>query len=227
MNKFDPKIHHRHSIRLKGYDYTQAGAYFVTICTWKHECLFGEVVEGEMRLSALGQIVRAEWVKSSDIRKEIRLFEDEFVIMPNHVHGIVWIAPLHDTGRGGNERAHEVGADGIRPGTVNPGDGGGKSQTRDGGQTQSVSRNQGASLAPLQRAERSLSSFVAGFKAVVTSRAGRELNMTSIWQRNYYEHIIRDEEDLRRIEEYIQSNPQRWEQDQLHPEAPPNQYNRV
>ena len=97
MNKFDPKIHHRHSIRLKGYDYTQAGAYFVTICTWKHECLFGEVVEGEMRLSALGQIVREEWVKSSDIRKEIRLFEDEFVIMPNHVHGIVWIAPLGTT----------------------------------------------------------------------------------------------------------------------------------
>ena len=59
------------------------------MCTWSHECLFGEVVEGEMRLSAMGQIVREEWVKSSDIRKEIRLFADGFVIMPNHVHGIV------------------------------------------------------------------------------------------------------------------------------------------
>ena len=185
--RFDPRIHHRRSIRLKGYDYSQAGAYFVTICAWQRECLFGEVVEGEVRLSALGMIVREEWMRSGEIRKELRLYKDEFVIMPNHVHGIVWI----------------IGADGNRP---------------EGG---------GASLAPVQlrREAHSLSSFVAGFKATVTSRARRELNISGIWQRNYYEHVIRDEVDLRRIEDYIQNNPLRWGQDQLHPQASPNKFN--
>ena len=70
-----------------------------------------------------------------------------------------------------------------------------------------------------------MSSFVAGFKATVTSRARRELNISGIWQRNYYEHVIRDEVDLRRIEDYIQNNPLRWGQDQLHPQASPNKFN--
>jgi putative transposase len=89
--RFDPQKNHRRSIRLKGYDYTQTRTYFVTICTWQRACLFGDVVEGEMRLSPLGQLVHEEWMRSIDIRKEIRLYADEFVIMPNHVHGIVWI----------------------------------------------------------------------------------------------------------------------------------------
>ena len=222
--KFDPQIHHRRSIRLKGYDYSQAGAYFVTICAWQRECLFGEVVAGEVRLSALGMIVREEWMRSGEIRKELRLYKDEFVIMPNHVHGIVWIigadgncpegggaslAPVH----GGMDHAVGVGADGIRPDGIHP----------DGNRPE----GEGASLAPeqLRREARSLSSFIAGFKATVTSRARRELNISGIWQRNYYEHVIRDEVDLRRIEDYIQNNPLRWGQDQLHPQASPNKFN--
>jgi hypothetical protein len=80
--------------------------------TWRREQLYGTVVNGEMQLSALGKIVQAEWLRSAEIRKEIRLFEDEFVVMPNHVHGIVWIV-----GGGGAEdgAGKEVGADGIRP----------------------------------------------------------------------------------------------------------------
>ncbi len=87
----DSQKHHRRSIRLKGYDYTQAGAYFVTICTVQREEIFGEVVNGEMRLNPLGEIVREEWLKTAEIRSNVELHEDEFVIMPNHVHGIVWI----------------------------------------------------------------------------------------------------------------------------------------
>ena len=92
--KYNPEIHHRRSIRLKGYDYTQPGAYFVTMVTH----------QGEMILSPLGKIVQEEWFRSGEIRKEIRLFDDEFVIMPNHVHGINWIV-------------ESVGTDGVRPET--------------------------------------------------------------------------------------------------------------
>ena len=96
--KYDPQKHHRRSIRLKGYDYTQSGAYFLTICNFQRDQIFGEITNGKMELSELGKIVREEWLRSAEIRKEIQVFEDEFMIMPNHLHGINWI----------------VGADGVR-----------------------------------------------------------------------------------------------------------------
>ena len=83
---------HRRSLRLKGYDYTQPGAYFVTICTHQRQPLFGRVVDGNMVLNAYGEIVREEWFRSA----EIVLFPDEFVVMPNHIHGIVWIVAQDD-----------------------------------------------------------------------------------------------------------------------------------
>ena len=190
--KYDPQKHHRRSIRLKGYDYTQPGAYFVTVCTYQRAKIFGEVINGEMKLSALGEIVREEWLRSAEIRKEIQIFEDEFVVMPNHGHGIVWIV---DTTAGAEgvrpdmERAHAMRPDPIRPDEF--------VQAR----------------ASLRRVPRSLGSFMAGFKASVTSRAGRKLNMTGIWQRNYYEHIIRNERELRNIRWYIRNNPFNWQSD--------------
>jgi putative transposase len=162
--------HHRRSIRLKGYDYTQPGAYFVTICAYQREEIFGEIGNDGMRLSTIGKIVQMEWFHSAEIRKEIRLFDDEFVLMPNHLHGIVWIVE--------NEI---VGADGVRPGVrpgVHPG-------VRPRLTNSVIQRAEGAYHAPLQRAPRSLSSFIAGYKAAVTSRAGREWNAANIWQRNY------------------------------------------
>jgi REP element-mobilizing transposase RayT len=81
----------RHSTRLNEFDYSIPGAYFITVVTYQRECLFGEVVFDEIELSALGNIARAEWLRSSTIRQEIELHEDEFIVMPNHVHGIVWI----------------------------------------------------------------------------------------------------------------------------------------
>jgi len=89
--KYDPQIHHRRSIRLKGYDYTHPGAYFVTICTYQREEFFDEGIEGRMRLNPSGEIVREEWLKTAQIRQEVEIYEDEFVIMPNHFHGIIWI----------------------------------------------------------------------------------------------------------------------------------------
>jgi len=85
--KYNPEIHHRRSIRLKGYDYSQSGAYFATIVAWQSKKLFGEIVDGEMRLNALGEIVRAEWERTAEIRREVEL--GAYVVMPNHFHAIV------------------------------------------------------------------------------------------------------------------------------------------
>jgi len=171
--KHDPDKHQRRSIRLREYDYAQAGAYFVTIVTRDRACLFGEVVNGEMRPNQLGLIVVDEWDRSSRIRQELET--DAFVLMPNHIHGVVFI-------NGG------VGATGRSP----------------------------LHSGPLRR---SLGAFVAGFKSVVTKRVN-ELRATPgapVLQRNYYEHIVRGENELNRIREYIANNPLQWEIDRENP----------
>lgn len=98
--------HHRRSIRLKGYDYTGSGAYYITIVTCQRQHLFGKIVDGEMRLNELGQIARNEWFKTAALRSYVELYEDEFVVMPNHVHGIIWI----DNADGGDAATIGVGA---------------------------------------------------------------------------------------------------------------------
>jgi len=99
--KYDPQKHHRRSIRLKGYDYTQPGAYFITICAYHRMHVFGEVINGEMVLNETGKIARHEWFKTAEIRPYVKLYEDEFVIMPNHGHGIIRIIDQVGTPRGG------------------------------------------------------------------------------------------------------------------------------
>jgi hypothetical protein len=96
--KYDPHKHHRRSIRLKGYDYTQAGAYFVTICTWQRECLLGEVINGEMQLSRYGETVQFNWNILPKRYPNVEL--DAFIVMPNRVHGIIllYASGLEGTG---------------------------------------------------------------------------------------------------------------------------------
>jgi len=185
-------ILHRHSIRLQENDYSAAGGYYVSVVAFRRECLFGDVVDGELRLNDLGRIVREEWFRSINIRKEIHIEEDEFVVMPNHIHGIIWI--------------YDVGADGVRPGD-------GVHLVKPTG----FHRNGGAHREPLQRPLKSLGSFIAGFKASVTSRAGRELNSANIWQGNYYEHILRNQTNYERIAACILANPSNWNQDEENP----------
>jgi putative transposase len=126
-----------------------------------------------MKLSRRGEIVKEEWFASINIRKEIRLHPEEFVIMPNHIHGIAWI----------ENPEISVGADG-RPPLLVP--------------------------TELRMKPRSLGSFIAGFKSSVTKRIRDELNETGIWQRNYYERIIRNEKELDAIRRYVESNPLNW-----------------
>src|SRR3972149_9034849 len=96
--RYDPATDHRRSIRLSGYDYARAGAYFVTLVSHLRECLFGQVVDGQTRLSTPGEVVANEWLRSARIRGEMEL--DAFVVMPNHVHGIVGVREVGAHGRG-------------------------------------------------------------------------------------------------------------------------------
>jgi len=112
MAQYDPEHHRRRSIRLRGYDYTQAGLYFVTICARDRICLFGDVIEGEMALSEAGRLVEAEWLRTPEVRPDV--FRDAYVVMPNHFHGIIALGadPKHflsdppgRPARGGNRAA--------------------------------------------------------------------------------------------------------------------------
>jgi REP element-mobilizing transposase RayT len=166
-----------------------AGAYFITLVTFQRDSLFGEIRNGKMKLNRHGMIVQEEWFASADIRKEIRLYPEEFVVMPNHIHGIVWIVDTTGAdGRVGENSVDNVGATGRSP-------------------LQKPTRQPGP-------AKKSLSSFVAGFKSAVTKRIRNELNETGIWQRNYHDRIIRDEPELENIRKYIEINPSNWEQDE-------------
>lgn len=186
----------RRSIRLRGYDYSQTGLYFLTLCTYERRCLFGDVVDGAMHLNPLGDIVAQEWMRTADIRREMRL--DAFVVMPNHLHGLVWIIDPPANQAPGHISTDPVGAHGVRPAYgVRPMYG----------------------RAPLHRPPRSLGSFVAGFKSATTRRinAVRGLGGHPVWQRNYWDHIVRSDHDTVQILEYIQHNPARWTEDRLHP----------
>ncbi|MHB8086671.1 MAG: transposase [Anaerolineaceae bacterium] len=94
----DPILHHRRSIRLADYDYSAEGGYYITIVTQGRVCLFGEVIDGEMHLNDFGKIVWEEWFRTAKLRQNVELMEDEFVVMPNHIHGIIWI--IESLGRG-------------------------------------------------------------------------------------------------------------------------------
>jgi len=177
--KYNRDINHRHSIRLHGYDYTRAGAYFVTACVHARECLFGQIVDGVMRLDAYGEIALEYWQAIPEHCPYVDL--DAFVVMPNHIHGILM---LKDTT-----------IQSVHPPT------------------------QERFAKPVAG---SLPSIVRLYKAAVTRRINslHDAPAVPVWQRNYYEHIIRDQTALDQIREYIATNPLRWEQDQLHPDNP-------
>ena len=171
----DPPRHHRLSIRLPAYDYTWAGAYFITVVTDQRQCFLSEIADSRVSLTDYGEVIEQEWLRSTRIRREIQL--DAFVVMPNHIHGIVIVGD-----------SPGVGAHGRAP-------------------------------LPLHRPPRSLGSFVAGFKSSVTRRINdmRRAPGLPVWQRNYYEHVIRGEEELNATRQYIRDNPGKWLED---PEKP-------
>ena len=181
LMKSKSNLPQRRATRLRGYDYSQPGAYFVTICAQHRKCLFGTIIDGKMQLNEIGQIVVEYWNYIPQHFLSVELGES--VIMPNHIHGIVACNP--------------VGAGSPRP-TKNT-----KNRTR-------------------ENPSPALGKIVAYFKYQSTKHINQHRNTpgTRIWQRNYHDHIIRDDPDLQRIRQYVQDNPMKWALDQLHPDNP-------
>lgn len=183
---YNPEIHHRRSIRLKGYDYSQAGLYFITLCTQNSLHLFGEIASDEMVLNNAGIMIEKWWKELKNKFPNIEL--DEFVVMPNHFHGILQII-----------NTHTVGAD-LRVCPDNAGE-----------------HIEGKHIGlPLHRT-------MQWFKTMSTNEYIRNVKNNhwtpfnkKLWQRNYYEHIIRDEKSYLHISEYIRTNPLKWPDDKYY-----------
>jgi putative transposase len=186
-----PKAPSRRSTRLQGFDYSTPGAYFVTIVTQGRTALFGTILDSEMRLSQVGTIADRSWREIPGHFAHVEL--GAFVVMPNHVHGILVLRPI--------ELKKGMGSDAL---TSEPGSRG------------TIYR------APTEQfgAPRigSIPTIVRTYKAAVTRAVGRLVGVRHpVWQRNYYEHIIRDEADWFRIHRYIEANPINWDSDEDHP----------
>jgi putative transposase len=171
---YDPSKHHRRSIRFKGFDYGQPGMYYVTLTLRYRREILGSLVGEEVHLSVLGEIVLEEWLRTPSIRSEVGL--DEFVIMPDHLHGIIVIR-----------------------------------EERNGVNRWGESQFAPTKATPFRSPSCTLGAIIRGFKGASTRRIN-ELRGTpgeKLWQRDYYEHIVRDERDYRRIQKYILENPLR------------------
>jgi putative transposase len=168
---------HRHTIRLAGYDYSQPGSYFITICTRDWNPLFGNAVDHQIRLNERGRVARACWLEIPVHFPNIGL--DEFVVMPDHIHGIIVIIDLRAVPQIGES---VVGAQHAAP-------------------------LQPPLPAPLQPG--SIPVIVRSYKSAVTKRIHEIIGMDGIpvWQRNYWEHIIRNDNEMERIRYYIRTNP--------------------
>lgn len=165
----------RGSHRLKRYDYSQPGWYFITICTFHNKCIFGKVENNEMCLNKFGQIVQKEWKKSGEIRTEIEV--DEFVIMPNHFHALIGIDCINYK------------------------------------QQEKVVNNITQHYMP-----KSVATLICGFKSSVTSKIRKLVNdkKFQVWQKNYYDHIVRKSESVERIRNYIFNNSLNWNKDKYY-----------
>ncbi|MCP4548047.1 MAG: transposase [bacterium] len=194
---YHPDIHQRRSIRLKGYDYSSEGLYYVTLCVQDKKCLFGSVIGTEMHLNDAGAMVDEAWRGLPRVKRGVEL--DEYVVMPNHFHGILFLTdgpdPVTD-GRWTNARG--AGA-GVR---------------------EEDSHSQGkAGEAPI-----SLGEVVKGFKnwtihqyIAGVKNAGWQRFPGRLWQRNYWDRVIRNERELNNIRCYIRDNPRAWAEDEYHP----------
>lgn len=186
--KYNPAIHHRGSIRLKGYDYSQAGAYFVTLCIQNRQCVLGDVSDGKVKRSLAGDLVVSQWL---DLPKRFPAIElDSFVVMPNHFHGIISI---------GAQRAAPLRNTPARAPLAAP-------------NPHVANTYASHQIAP------ELGKIIRAFKSLSAIAGNRMLGKTGqpFWQRNYWEHVIRNEKELMTLREYIENNPAQWELDSLY-----------
>lgn len=211
MHRYNPQKHHRRSIRLQGYDYSQEGLYFITLCCQDRAHLFGEIVDGEMILNDAGLQAQKCW---QDIPNHLaNAVLHEYIIMPNHIHGIIEF----------------VGANQYSPNNNSPNNGSPNQTFSDNGND--VENNDKAknlelvngtkNFSPLPNAtwrspSKTIGSVIRGFKIGVTKWMRNNTTVVNVWQRNYYDHIIRNEQDYERISEYIKNNPILWKEDRFY-----------
>lgn len=187
--------------RLRGYDYSSPGSYFVTICTKRMIRYFGECVGGEMKLSSIGEIIAVEWKKTPVIRPDVAI--DDFVVMPNHMHGIIVIGKSNS-----GDLTDQVPFADIDDNVA---------QTTRGGKGMSIveTTRRVVSTGSILTSN-SLGSIIGQFKSICTKRIRKAGLEQFAWQPRYYDRIIRDEAELDRIREYIISNPINWNSDEYH-----------
>ena len=201
--RYNPDVHRRRSIRLRDFDYRTDGAYFVTICTQHRVPLFGMVQDDKMQLNGAGLMLVSQWQTLPQRFQGIRL--DAFVVMPNHIHGIVVL-----TDGGARPSARATTRDGgARPSA--------RATTRDGGTRPSA-------RATTRVAPTSLGAVIGAYKSLTTVEFIRGVKTFrwppfdgKLWQRNYYEHIIRNDNTLHDIRQYIIHNPAKWAEDAENP----------
>jgi REP element-mobilizing transposase RayT len=209
---YDPERHHRRSIRLKAFDYRTPGAYVVTVCTRYGACLFGQISEAQMQLSSSGQMVLSIWDEIPAHYPGIDV--DAFIVMPNHIHGILVLLPDDidpdpDAWRGSSGRGDLQ----VQPGF------------RRVGHPQGDARTGGPPCPPSPSKDRlSLPDVVHRFKSLTTKRYGEGVHNQGwppydgrLRHRNYFERVIRNERELERFREHIDDNPARWIDDQYNP----------
>ena len=185
--KYNPHIHHRRSIRLQDYDYSSEGACFVTMCTQNRECLFGVIVNGEMILNEYGKIV--EQCRNDLPNHYDNIALDAYVIMPDHFHGIIFIVSVDSVDALDSVNAIDS-VDSVLVGAI----------------------HELPRLKQQQRRKMLLPKIVGRLKMNSAKQINQMRNTPgiSVWQRNYYEHIIRDEKSLENIQKYIINNPLQW-----------------
>lgn len=197
------------SARLEGYDYRQAGLYFITICTYNREHYFGEIVDSEMQLSNIGVLTDVFWHEIKNHKKNIELHQ--FVVMPNHIHGILEIV---DGGNGVGCRRDDacivstcIVSTTVATNPMGQMDGTDESSTN----PQQSETHKMAAISPKSG---SVSRVIGSYKSAVTKHAHR-LGHEFEWQTRFYDHIIRNENDYFRIQNYIKNNPHNWDNDKL------------
>jgi putative transposase len=186
----------RHSARLREYDYASSGAYFVTICAYRREQIFGQVLEGMMKANSVGEIILEEWERMGSLRAEVEL--DELIVMPNHVHGIAWI----QRPTVGARLASPLRADSERFRVTHR-------------EIALSKKREGSRIGVSGVASKSLGAIVGGFKSAVTKCVNESRGTPGIpvWQRNYHDRVIRDDRELNAVREYITQNPLNWSRD--------------
>ena len=200
MNIYNPQMHNRRSIRFKGYDYTQAGLYFITICCQNRACLFGEIENGKMMLNDAGAIANDCWLNIPNHFPNAILHE--YVIMPNHVHGIIELV-----GANNHSPVSELHSPVSKL----------HSPKNKKNNNSVIGDNRAKNVSPLRSPSKTVGSVVRGFKIGVTKWMRQNTDTFYIWQRNYWEHIIRDDISYENISQYIINNPTKWNNDKLNP----------